>query len=862
MDKLRPVVNITLDENVELHTHSEVINNWQDIQILSGGTASEVRYISGVVDDNTADIAQIIDGDIVMTGNKNIYGNVTVYGSFYALSAVIITTEEFALSSNFIDLNNNWTSGIPLEDAGIRVIRGDEPSSELRWNESGDYWEAGEAGSLERLVTSGDIDEISHSNLNDLEWSNAGHTIDEDVYFGSNDLSGVGGVFFDITDIHEHEGEGLVHWNPDEQTLDVHTGLGPILQVGQEIHTLVYNNTQSIIPNGTVIYPTGIINNKPAVSPATAETHEGFTLGVAVATMDIPLSGDGIGIVARAGAVRDLDTTSLTPGAPVYLSPLSGGVLTSTRPEFPNYVVQIGGCFESHPTSGAIELEIDADQEDTFANAFNGSFRESIDFLVDSDGTNVSGFLTPSNGNVDMTMCFSDGFSLLDTSPFAYVALTPGTDTNPQRNYVYITKDNKYLEVSTSSWPDSSTEHIKVADIILMSAATTQTDDALKNQNWNDHVRGVDGNGHIVHIAEALRRKVGATWLNGTAGSATVSGTPSDVLISVTGGNIMQMHQQTFPALSNPSDDLHIVNNFTTPYARVSNLNTQTSDALGNTLANSSFSVVLWGIANKTGETSHMMINLPTDSYAKNDPDSAVSDALNYSVYSIPNEFQSVGFLIARFTFILEANGTTWTLYDTEDLRGKIPNSTAGGGAGGTGVTDFTGLTDTPTSYSGAGGYLVQVNDAENATEFTTDPTVNTLGVGTATQLSGALLTVDGSGYFENNLIVQGQSWSETSTLTDAASIATDCDDGNVHTVTLTANRALANPTNLKDGATYIWIIKQDGTGSRTLTYGSAFKFPGGSIPTLTTGTPNAVDILTGVSDGTNVYCSMQFDFS
>jgi len=593
-----------------------------------------------------------------------------------------------------------------------------------------------------------------HSNLSGLNWSEAGHIIDEDVSFDNYDLTDVGRIKMDVNGTDEN-GEGTLAWNHMDRTVSIHTGLGPVLQVGQERFVIGYNATQEIIPNGSVVYPVGILSGEhggyASFDLAKSDTFEHFSLGVGVTTMDIPLSADGIGMIAIEGKVRDVNTTSYPPFSTLWISP-SGGMPTHIRPEFPNYAVQIGGSGFPR-VSGTIGLGIKDDATNTFINAWNGCFRESIDFRVDSDGTNVSGFLTPSNGNVDMTMCFSDGFSLLDTDPFAYIALIPGTDTNPQRNYIYVTIDNKYLEVSTSDWPNSSIEHIKVADIILRSASATQSDDAFKNQNWNDHIRGVNGNGHINHIAEALRRKVGASWLTGTAGSVTVSGTPSDVLVSVAGGKVMQLHEQTFPVISNNTgDDTHIINHFTTPYDGVSNLNGQTSDALGNSLSNKSFSFVLWGIANKTGENSHMLINLPTGSYAKNDPDSAVSDAFNYSVYNIPAEYKSVGFLIARFTFVLQADGITWSIYDTEDLRGKIPNSTAGGGAGGTGVTDFTGLNDTPSTYAGNAGNLLKVNSAESALEFTAN---------NSTEWDSAYSTVNAnSGDWEDHASLSNLEWS------------------------------------------------------------------------------------------------------
>jgi len=98
-----------------------------------------------------------------------------------------------------------------------------------------------------------------------------------------------------------------------------------------------------------------------------------------------------------------------------------------------------------------------------------------------------------------------------------------------------------------------------------------------------------------------------------------------------------------------------------------------------------------------------------------------------------------------------------------------------------------------------------------------------------------------------------------TTALTDTATIATDASTGNVFTVTLGGNRTLGAPSNLKAGATYIWIITQDGTGSRTLSFNSVFKWPSGTAPTLTT-TAAAIDIISGVSNGTNIYCTALLD--
>lgn len=89
-------------------------------------------------------------------------------------------------------------------------------------------------------------------------------------------------------------------------------------------------------------------------------------------------------------------------------------------------------------------------------------------------------------------------------------------------------------------------------------------------------------------------------------------------------------------------------------------------------------------------------------------------------------------------------------------------------------------------------------------------------------------------------------------TLTDGSTISWDLSQNQVASVTLAGNRTLSNPTNQVDGAVYILIVKQDGTGGRTLSFSSNYKFAGGSAPTLTT-TASKADVMTFISDGTNM---------
>ena len=79
--------------------------------------------------------------------------------------------------------------------------------------------------------------------------------------------------------------------------------------------------------------------------------------------------------------------------------------------------------------------------------------------------------------------------------------------------------------------------------------------------------------------------------------------------------------------------------------------------------------------------------------------------------------------------------------------------------------------------------------------------------------------------------------------LTDGATITPDFAVANNYSVTLAGNRTLANPTNLTAGQSGCIYITQDGTGSRTLAYGSNWDFGGGTVPALSTAAA-AVDVL------------------
>jgi len=135
------------------------------------------------------------------------------------------------------------------------------------------------------------------------------------------------------------------------------------------------------------------------------------------------------------------------------------------------------------------------------------------------------------------------------------------------------------------------------------------------------------------------------------------------------------------------------------------------------------------------------------------------------------------------------------------------------------------------------------LNDELNAYAFSSFNIANTY---TQAQIDAAL-SLKANASATVNLTgaqtISGAKRGTVTALTDGATITADFAASNNFSVTLGGNRTLANPSNQTAGQSGAITITQDGTGSRTLAYGSNWKFSNGSAPVLTT-TANAVDVL------------------
>jgi hypothetical protein len=146
---------------------------------------------------------------------------------------------------------------------------------------------------------------------------------------------------------------------------------------------------------------------------------------------------------------------------------------------------------------------------------------------------------------------------------------------------------------------------------------------------------------------------------------------------------------------------------------------------------------------------------------------------------------------------------------------------------GGTGISSFG---------TGVATWLGTPSSANLAAAVTGETGTGALVFGTAPALSNPTVT----NYVETPFSANS-----------STAITIDLANGTVQIITLTGNATITMPT-ATSGKSFIMFLKQDGTGSRTVTW-STVKWAGGTAPTITS-TASRQDILSFFADGTNWY--------
>lgn len=285
-------------------------------------------------------------------------------------------------------------------------------------------------------------------------------------------------------------------------------------------------------------------------------------------------------------------------------------------------------------------------------------------------------------GGGDITFQIDGNNYVLDctSNGKAKVALTAGADSeNPQVNFVYATINNNEAELNASSaLPNGAFAWI--GKVVVPDVSTFSTTGAYVIQRFTESFSN-GSRGPLSHEREKLRA-IGAVYISGVTPSAIVSS--NSVQLHTTAGQVYQLHRQIFPAFNGGS---YYYGNGTNKFANITDLTsavlTSNNSSIGN---NRRFNLVIWGAVNLTEGDCKLFVNLPTGTY-KND-DQARNDVSNTADYSVPQDFRSVAFLIARIVLKIDKNGN-YSELATYNLAG-VPVAVRTGGTAPIASTAFS----------------------------------------------------------------------------------------------------------------------------------------------------------------------------
>lgn len=174
---------------------------------------------------------------------------------------------------------------------------------------------------------------------------------------GAESISNLDFAQFDTT-VTPVEAVAKLQWDDGNGTLQLGLKGGNVnLQVGQEIVALCYNDSGVALTDGQIVYISGAQGNRVAVKLALATT-DGTSAGT-LGMVTEPIAIGGEGFITVMGVVNKLNTSGLTQGAIIYLSPTTAGAYTTTKPTAPQHTVTLGYVERVSATVGSIYVKVD-----------------------------------------------------------------------------------------------------------------------------------------------------------------------------------------------------------------------------------------------------------------------------------------------------------------------------------------------------------------------------------------------------------------------------------------------------------------------------------------------------------------------
>ena len=264
----------------------------------------------------------------------------------------------------------------------------------------------------------------------------------------------------------------------------------------------VKNMTGATLTKGTVVYISGANGNKPLVSKALATTDllSSRTFGL----LQSDILNNGLGYCVIIGDLTGFNTSSFTEGDQLYLSGVTAGAVTNTKPVAPIHLVYVGKVTRSHPTQGQIEVGIQ-----------NGYELEEIHDVLLVTPTNNQALVYESstdlwkNKTVDKTFV---GLSNVDNTTDANKPISSATQTalNLKQNSSSAIKTVVKDAVASSAVTGTTAETL--VNTYLIPANTYNANDVMRIPTFLAEKTGTVG-------TVTMRVKIGSTNVFSSASS-------------------------------------------------------------------------------------------------------------------------------------------------------------------------------------------------------------------------------------------------------------------------------------------------------------------------------------------------------
>tara|TARA_R110000868_G_scaffold21708_7_gene90077 strand:- start:1005 stop:2432 length:1428 start_codon:yes stop_codon:yes gene_type:complete len=335
----------------------------------------------------------------------------------------------------------------------------------------------------------------------------------------------------------------------------------------------VRNTTGATLTKGTAVYISGATGQIPTVSKALATSDATSAQTLGLITADIANNANGF--VTIIGLVANLDTSTYTDGQQLYLSPITAGTLTATKPYAPQHLVYMAVVAHAHPTQGKLLVKVQNGYELDELHNVSAQAPTTGQTIVWNSATSlwekntvsltvgVNGTLPVLNGGTGVTTSTGTGDVVLSTSP---TLVTPLLGTPTSGNFSSGTFTWPTFNQNTTGSAGSVANALTAGTGISFSAGTTYNGSAAIT---------INNSGVAVYPGAGISVSTGSAW--GTSLTA-----PSGAIVGTTDTQTLSGKTLTNPTITNYTETAFSANSSTAITLALTNGTVQIITLTGN----------------------------------------------------------------------------------------------------------------------------------------------------------------------------------------------------------------------------------------------------------------------------------------